>query len=286
VTGNAGIVDLGGETLVFDTFLTPQSSADLRSAAQVLTGRHPSLLANSHWHFDHAFGNAAFGGCTIHGTETTRQELGRRAPAFLATIADPTWGEITATMQAVYAEEANPAARLELAGEIVARHELKDGYGRIRVRTPDAIFTARHRFEGERGAMVVEGHGHSESDSVLFVTDDEVLFTGDLVTVGVHPTVGVVELARWRETLDKVAKIQPRVLVPGHGPATDVSACQAMQEYLLRLEQVAEGDGPVELPAEYADWAGPRRFLRSVQTIRAARDGPPVEDVDPAEGPA
>ena len=36
---NAGIVDLGDRTLVFDTFLAPQPAQDLRLAAEMLTGR-------------------------------------------------------------------------------------------------------------------------------------------------------------------------------------------------------------------------------------------------------
>jgi cyclase len=251
----------------------------------VLTGRHPSLVSNSHWHFEHAMGNAAFGGCTIQGTETTRHELAEQGPKLIAAVNDPTWNEITATAQAVYAEEANPLRRVELAGEIAARYELRDGVARLRLRTPDAVFQTRYRYPGERGAMVVEGRGHSESDSVLFVTDDEVLFTGDLVTVGVHPNIGPVELATWRETLDKVANVRPRVLIPGHGAPSDTSACGAMQEYLLRLERAAEGDGAFEIPGEYAEWGNPGRFVQSVIRLRAARDGPPALPADSSDWP-
>lgn len=38
-TCNAGIVDLGDRTLIFDTFLTPRAAKDLRAAAAQLTGR-------------------------------------------------------------------------------------------------------------------------------------------------------------------------------------------------------------------------------------------------------
>ncbi|HKV90089.1 MAG TPA: MBL fold metallo-hydrolase, partial [Thermoplasmata archaeon] len=88
-TGNAGIVDLGGPILVFDTFLTMQASADLRSAAQFLTGQIPTQVVNSHGHLDHTLGNAAFGASTIHGTEATRQFVGKNGPEMLARAADP-----------------------------------------------------------------------------------------------------------------------------------------------------------------------------------------------------
>ena len=49
---NAGIVDLGDRTLVFDTFLTPQAAGDLKVAAEALTLRPVTLVVNSHCHND------------------------------------------------------------------------------------------------------------------------------------------------------------------------------------------------------------------------------------------
>jgi cyclase len=46
--GNAGIIDLGGRTVVFDTFATPRAAADLRAAAEELTGQPVTLVINSH----------------------------------------------------------------------------------------------------------------------------------------------------------------------------------------------------------------------------------------------
>jgi cyclase len=58
--GNAGIVDLGDRTLIYDTFLTPQAAEDLRIAAEALTGRPIDAVLNSHWHNDHIWGNQVF----------------------------------------------------------------------------------------------------------------------------------------------------------------------------------------------------------------------------------
>ena len=57
---NAGIVDLGGRTAVFDSMLTPAAGADLAKVAERLTGRRPDWVVNSHWHGDHIWGNSAF----------------------------------------------------------------------------------------------------------------------------------------------------------------------------------------------------------------------------------
>ena len=57
---NAGIVDLGDRTLVFDSFRSTQPALDLRLAAEQLTGRPVSIVVNSHYHADHTWGNCYF----------------------------------------------------------------------------------------------------------------------------------------------------------------------------------------------------------------------------------
>ena len=44
---NAGIVDLGDQTMVFDTFQTPHAAQDLKDAAEALTGRTVSYVVIS-----------------------------------------------------------------------------------------------------------------------------------------------------------------------------------------------------------------------------------------------
>ena len=48
--GNAGVVDLGGATLVFDTMLSLAAARDLRSVAEQLTRQRVRYAINSHHH--------------------------------------------------------------------------------------------------------------------------------------------------------------------------------------------------------------------------------------------
>ena len=70
---NAGIIDLGDLTLVFDSCFTPQAARDLRATAEGIANRPVDLLINSHYHNDHVWGNQAFGRETeIISTAETR----------------------------------------------------------------------------------------------------------------------------------------------------------------------------------------------------------------------
>ena len=69
---NAGIIDLGDQTLIFDTFDAPQAAQDLKAAAEHLTGHPATCIVNSHWHGDHWSGNQVFARATIFPTWKAR----------------------------------------------------------------------------------------------------------------------------------------------------------------------------------------------------------------------
>src|SRR6476469_7044401 len=57
---NAGIVDMGDKTLIFDPFMIPEAARELRETAERLTGRPVSIVVDSHYHNDHIRGNQEF----------------------------------------------------------------------------------------------------------------------------------------------------------------------------------------------------------------------------------
>lgn len=69
---NSGIVDLGDELLIFDSFTTPSAGYELRRQAEELTNKGVKYLINSHFHGDHVFGNQAFSDTTIISTSLTK----------------------------------------------------------------------------------------------------------------------------------------------------------------------------------------------------------------------
>ena len=73
---NAGIIDLGDKTVVFDPFMTPEAARDLKKVAVELTGRDVTLVINSHYHNDHIRGNQVFvPQANIISTEWTRNKM-------------------------------------------------------------------------------------------------------------------------------------------------------------------------------------------------------------------
>ena len=63
------------------------------------------------------------------------------------------------------------------------------------------------------------GRGHTKGDTVVWLPQDRVLLSGDLVEFDATPYAGDAYFKDWPQTLDNVAALKPVALVPGRGPA-------------------------------------------------------------------
>src|ERR1700675_3138091 len=61
------------------------------------------------------------------------------------------------------------------------------------------------------------GRGHTKGDTVVWLPDEKILFSGDLVEYEATPYTGDAYLTDWPATLDAIAALQPQKLVPGRG---------------------------------------------------------------------
>jgi glyoxylase-like metal-dependent hydrolase (beta-lactamase superfamily II) len=70
---------------------------------------------------------------------------------------------------------------------------------------------------GRELRLMALGRGHSGGDTVAWLPDCGVLFSGDVVENHCGVYAGDAYIGDWAGTLDAVAALQPRVLVPGRG---------------------------------------------------------------------
>ena len=63
------------------------------------------------------------------------------------------------------------------------------------------------------------GRGHTKGDTVVWLPGESALLSGDLVEFGATPYAGDAYFKDWPQTLDNVAALEPKALVPGRGAA-------------------------------------------------------------------
>ncbi len=90
----------------------------------------------------------------------------------------------------------------------------------------------------ELGGVVIElkhrNGGHTPGDTLVWLPQKSVMFTGDVVYVdrvlGMHP---VSRTKNWVESFAVMDELKPKIIVPGHGSVTNLANAQAQTRGLL-----------------------------------------------------
>jgi glyoxylase-like metal-dependent hydrolase (beta-lactamase superfamily II) len=207
---NVSLVVGDGACLVVDTRASEQQGRDLADAIRTVTP-HPWVVVNTHFHFDHSFGNPVFRPAEIWGHRRAAEQL--RAD-----------GE---RMRHAIAERHREAGQPELADDIDAS----------RIDPPDQLVDdlATLSVGGRPVQLRYLGRGHTDNDLVLTVPDAGLVIAGDLVEEGAPPQFGSAFPLDWPGTLDAVAELITGPVVPGHGAIVDRSYVTAQRAELADL---------------------------------------------------
>jgi cyclase len=242
---NAGIVDLGEQTLVLDAFELPAAGGELRTAAEHLTSRPVTAVILSHVHGDHSIGLQAFAPETpILSSPTIRANLPATVGWIRDSVENP--GELEAAIDAERERLAKTAKGPQRAGiaRTVARMEhLLAALPTLTIRLPDLTFEGLLVFHGSR--RMVEVHtvepGHTASDVYLLLPGDGICFMGDLGFFQSQPFMGFCDPEAWMAWLMQAEGFDADTFVPGHGPVGTRADVRAQRQYIAALEAMVAG---------------------------------------------
>ena len=277
---NAGIIDLGDRTLVFDTFDTPAAARDLRTAAESLTGRMVTYVVISHVHSDHWMGNQVFPSSTIIlSTHKIRAGMPEWGDEMLEHQQDPSeYKDYVRESEDRLAVEKDPSWQTTLKRSIRrARHQLQS-LPELELRYPDQTFEGNFVFHGSQRWVELRalGEGHSESDVVLLLPEDGIAFIGDLGFFSTQPFLPYGQLGTWKKHLLFFEASDFKTFVPGHGTIGTKADLALQRRYFEVLEQqvaaVIQAGGSaqdalkIDLPAPFDAWlaGGMGRFEANV----------------------
>ena len=191
-----------GVLLVDDQF--PQLKYKIMSAVRKLGGRSIDYIVNTHWHFDHAEGNNAFGpdGARIVAHENSRDMMLNPKPINLSFIVYP---------QQPYPSNAVP--------QITFKENMK------------------LHLNGDQIELYHFGHAHTTGDTAVYLRGSNVLHMGDVFNMSGPPFIdadngGSIDgIIHFCEEILKVVNDET-IVVPGHGP---ISTTEDMQIYIDML---------------------------------------------------
>lgn len=230
---NAGFVVTPEGVVVIDALGTVPLGKALLEAIRSVTDKPVRRVIVTHYHADHFYGLAPF---KAAGAEIWAH---REARGYLDS------GE---------GAERLAQRRRDLAPWVDATTAL---VGPDRLLEGDATFA----LGGLNFDLIFMGPAHAPDDLVVAVREDQVLYSGDILFSGRVPFVGTADSRRWLATMDRLLKLQPKVMVPGHGAASrkPVDDLVFTRDYLRYLRttmgKAAEEMLPFDEAYPQTDWS-------------------------------
>jgi glyoxylase-like metal-dependent hydrolase (beta-lactamase superfamily II) len=237
------VVIIGDEgVLLVDSGAGTREAHVLRAAIRTITSLPVRDIVDTHFHFDHALGHAAFPDAVTIGHVATRAglALGQHQPTLAANLQGmpARIAELRAKAEAE-ADSEKRAALLEEAASLDAYRQQLAAH----VPSPSRLtFTTQLTvWLGTREVRVLHlGRGHTAGDTVVYLPAERLICTGDLFN-GYIGYMGDAYVDEWVATLDRLAQLDFRIIVPGHGrPFEGRDAIAPVQACLRDIWRQAE----------------------------------------------
>jgi len=208
---NNGWVDLGDEVLLIDANMPGRADALLAEVRRT-TDKPIRFLVNTHHHGDHIYGNRPIyerTGATIISCAEMAEELRRYETGAFG----------------------GPPGRWELVAK------LRPDVAATPILAPKITYDRRLVLEGSarRVELLHLTWGHTRGDTAVWLPEERVMFTGDLVANGAFNIVRDGEMRRWPEFLQGLETLKPLVVCPGHGDRGDADLLSRQRTFCAAL---------------------------------------------------
>jgi glyoxylase-like metal-dependent hydrolase (beta-lactamase superfamily II) len=238
---NTGIIEGDDCCMVVDAQATPAMAQDVIARVRAVTPKPIKYVLLSHYHAVRVLGASAYGASEVIASGATRKLIVERGEQ-------------------------------DKASEIGRFPRLFRGLDSVPpgLTWPTLTFDwAMTLWLGRRRVEIVHlGRGHTAGDTIAWVPDAGVMFSGDLVEYRSACYCGDAHLRDWPVTLDRLSAYRPQALVPGRGDALvgpdmvgkAVSGTRAFLEALYGTAEISVARG-LSLKETFA-------------AVRKAMDGP------------
>jgi glyoxylase-like metal-dependent hydrolase (beta-lactamase superfamily II) len=188
---NTGVIIGDDAVMVIDTQATPVMAEDVIRRIREVTDKPIKYVVMSHYHAVRVLGASAYRPQEIIASQDTRDLIVERG-------AQDMKSEIERFPRLFRAVETIPGLTWPT---ITFQGEMTLWLGKLEVR------------------LMQLGRGHTKGDTVVWLPQQKILFSGDLVEFDATPYAGDAYFQDWPRTLDNLAALAPEKLVPGRGAA-------------------------------------------------------------------
>ena len=255
---NAAIFVLSRDVLVVDAHSKPSAAAALLAQIKKeVTDKPVRYLVNSHFHWDHTQGDAAYKAANpkieIIASETTKQlmtQIGRdrlkesleSVPAMIDTL--------QARLARATSAEERQWANEQLRQLQAYQQEMKS----YPLELPTVTFGKTHVIQDRSGDLHIDFHGraHTAGDIQVFSPSKKAVAAGDAI-IGFLPNINDGYPRAWPSTINSVAELKFDYIIGGHGAVQHGRARMTqfrnyIEDLTARVERAKKaGTSPAEI---------------------------------------
>lgn len=190
---NTGVIVGDDAVMIIDAQATPVMAGKVIERVRSVTDKPVRYVVLSHYHAVRVLGASAYHADEIIASDATRSLIVERGKEDW----DSELGRFPRLFQAAGSVPGLTWPTMTFEGRMT-------------------VWLGRRRVD-----LIHMGRGHTAGDTVAWVPDSSVMFSGDLVEYRSACYCGDAHFADWPGTLDRLASFRPRALVPGRGDALD-----------------------------------------------------------------
>ena len=270
---NSGLINRGGGVVIDTQSDLPHAQHMIDLFSQVWPAM-PDRVINTHEDADHVWGNQLFEGAEIIAHRSVPERM--RQVAEPEEMQDLLHGVSDAVKRSML-EQHHPG--LLAAGQQLAEDYNFDG---IELVLPTTLFDTRYELDldGTEVHLIYVGPCHQVGDTIIHVPKEGVVFAGDVLFRQCTPMGWTGSFEKWFQCLDLMIALDPKVIVPGHGPLCGVEGAIEMKQYLEYVRDESRKYFNSGMPAleaakriefgPYGEWRAPARLYMNVE--RAYRE--------------
>jgi cyclase len=239
---DAGLIVGDDSCVVVDALNTIATAQQFRNAIEKTTRKRLQHLISTHHHGDHTNGNQVFAEASIIAHHQGREEMERTPP---------------------------PVVRPETVNTPLDNSRVVRTLPNLLIASTTFVYHGQRRIE-----LIPCAPAHTNNDLLVYVPDEGVLFGGDVVFFYSTPMCGGGNFHHWMDVIDDIARMDVKIIVPGHGPVGGIAELAEMREYMRMLHfetrkrfdaglSRAEATRDIDL-GKFSRWRAPERIFMNV----------------------
>lgn len=262
---NSGFINKKKSVLI-DTMYDKELANQLKDFVESKNS-NLDFVINTHYNGDSIWGNQVFEDNIIIGHESILEDYKLESP--------------------IQFKKIKQRAKLEPEKlnkqELFLAHNLKPfDFSDTKIVLPNITFKKRMILDLKdlKCEIMHVGPAHTRGDSMVWLSDQKILFAGDIIFNQYTPIFWVGRsINNWIDDLDFIVnKLKPEIIVPGHGPICKLKEVLELRDYLTYTlsETLNLYNNGIKEPLEickrinirdYLDWVQPERIYINVYNI-------------------